>query len=56
MLLAHKIELDPNNEQRTYFKKASGVARKAYNWAMEEWKRRYEAGEKLNEAAPPTAQ
>ncbi len=51
MLLAHKIELDPNNEQRTYFKKASGVARKAYNWALEEWKRRYEAGEKLNEAA-----
>jgi putative transposase len=51
MLLAHKIELDPNNEQRTYFKKASGVARKAYNWALEEWKGRYEAGEKLNEAA-----
>lgn len=51
MLLAHKIELNPNNTQRSYFFQAAGIARKAYNWALEEWQRQYEAGEKPNEAA-----
>jgi len=51
MLLAHKIELQPNNEQTTYFLKASGVARKAYNWALQEWERQYQNGEKPSEAA-----
>ncbi|WP_242522415.1 helix-turn-helix domain-containing protein [Candidatus Methylacidiphilum infernorum] len=37
MMIAHKIALDPNNPQATYFAKAAGVARKAYNWALEEW-------------------
>ncbi|MDR1533891.1 MAG: helix-turn-helix domain-containing protein, partial [Planctomycetota bacterium] len=44
MLISHKIALDPNNKQRTYFARASGVARYAYNWALAEWKRQYEAG------------
>lgn len=43
MLLAHKIELMPNNKQATYFEMAAGVARFAYNWALEEWNRQYEA-------------
>ncbi len=43
MLIAHKIALDPNNKQATSFKKACGVARFAYNWALAEWKRQYEA-------------
>lgn len=43
MLIAHKIALDPNNAQATYFKKACGVARFAYNWALAEWTRQYEA-------------
>ena len=30
----HIIALDPNNTQATYFKKACGVARFAYNWAL----------------------
>jgi putative transposase len=51
MIRAHKIRLYPNNKQATYFAKASGVARFAYNWALAEWKRRYEAGEKVSEAA-----
>ena len=34
MILAHRIRLDPNNVQRTYFAKACGVARFAYNWAL----------------------
>ena len=49
MIRAHKIRLYPNNAQATYFAKACGVARFAYNWALAEWKRRYEAGEKVNE-------
>jgi len=46
MILAHKIALVPNNVQRTHFAKAAGVARFAYNWALAEWNRRYDAGEK----------
>ncbi|STZ07179.1 Probable transposase [Moraxella caprae] len=38
----HIIELKPNHKQATYFKKACGVARFAYNWALAEWKRQYE--------------
>lgn len=44
--ISHKIELVPNNKQKTYFRKAFGCARLAYNWGLAEWKRRYEAGEK----------
>lgn len=46
MQRAHKIKLDPNNKQATYFAKAAGTARFAYNWALAEWQRQYEAGEK----------
>jgi putative transposase len=51
MLLAHKIALDPNNKQATYFARACGVARFAYNWALAEWKREFEAGGKPSDAA-----
>lgn len=43
MILGHTIELKPNNKQTTHFKKACGVARFAYNWALAEWKNQYEA-------------
>jgi putative transposase len=49
MILAHKIALDPNKEQRTYFAKATGTARFAWNWALAEWQRQYKAGDKPNE-------
>ena len=49
MILAHKIRLDPNNKQRTYFAKACGVARFSYNWALSEWKRLYESGQQVSE-------
>jgi putative transposase len=42
MLISHKIALDPNHRQMTYFARACGVARFAYNWALAEWKRQYE--------------
>jgi putative transposase len=51
MIRAHKIQLKANNKQATYFAKAAGVARKAYNWALEEWQKQYQAGSKPNEAA-----
>jgi putative transposase len=43
-MLAHKIELNPNNKQRTYFAKAAGVARFSYNWALSEWQKEYDLG------------
>jgi putative transposase len=45
MLIAHKIALDPNNAQATYFARAAGVARFAYNWALAEWTRQYKRHE-----------
>jgi putative transposase len=51
MLRAHKIELKTNNKQATYCAKASGTARKAYNWALTEWNKQYQAGGKPSEAA-----
>ncbi|RYZ82218.1 MAG: hypothetical protein EOP04_22480 [Proteobacteria bacterium] len=50
MHTAHRIEIAPNNKQRTYFSKASGTARFAYNWALREWKNEYEDGQKPTEA------
>jgi putative transposase len=35
---AHMIRLNPNPEQEVYFRKACGVARHAYNWALARWK------------------
>ncbi|SPJ17025.1 transposase [Burkholderiales bacterium] len=45
----HKIRLDPTQAQATYFARACGTARFAYNWALAEWKREYEAGGKPSE-------
>ena len=50
MIIAHKIALDPNAAQESYFARACGTARFAYNWALAEWKREYLAGEKPSEA------
>jgi len=50
ILRAHKIRLKPNRKQETYFRRAAGTARFAYNWALAEWQREYSAGGKPNEA------
>lgn len=39
MIVAHRIQLLPNNAHVTYFRKACGVARVAWNWALGEWER-----------------
>ena len=46
--ISHKIELKPNNKQKTYFRKAFGCARLAYNWGLAEWQRKYKKGEKVS--------
>ncbi len=44
--LAHKIRLDPTPDQIRFFKQAAGTARFVWNWALAEWNRQYEAGQK----------
>ena len=48
MMRAHKIELVPTLEQETYFRKACGTSRFAYNWGLQRWNEMYAAGEKPN--------
>ena len=43
VIRGHIIRLDPTDKQATYFAKACGVARLAYNWALAEWQRQYQA-------------
>lgn len=51
MLLTHKIALYPNDDQRNYFKRASGTSRFVWNWALDEWNRQYASGQKPNAMA-----
>src|SRR5712692_6960834 len=46
MIKAHKIRLNPMPEQAVYFAKSAGTSRFVWNWALAEWNRQYEAGEK----------
>ena len=55
MLMAHRIALDLTNKQATYMARAAGTARFAYNWALAEWKRQYEAW-KLDNSQPKPSQ
>ena len=48
MIISHKIELQPNNKAKTYFSKAFGCSRLAYNWGLARWKEKYEAGENVS--------
>lgn len=42
MQVSHKIELNPNNKQKTYFLRACGVMRFCWNWGLAEWQRQYQ--------------
>ena len=46
MIRTHKIRLHPTEEQKNYFARAAGTSRFVWNWALAEWNRQYEAGEK----------
>lgn len=51
LIKTHRIELKPNAAQAAIFRQCVGASRFAYNWALAEWQRQYQAGEKPNEAA-----
>lgn len=55
MLVAHRIRLVPNNVQATALARAAGTARFAYNWALAEWNKQYQA-HKLDPAVPAPSQ
>lgn len=46
MIFTHKIALDLTDAQEAYCRRAAGTARLTYNWALAEWTRQYQAGEK----------
>lgn len=46
MQRSHKIQLVPNNKAQTYFARACGCARLAYNWGLAQWSAQYKAGGK----------
>jgi putative transposase len=46
MQIAHKIELKSNRTQETYYRKACGVSRFTWNWALAEWDVQYKAQKK----------
>src|SRR5215813_4306138 len=47
MQRAHLIRLNTMPEQEVYFRKACGVARHAYNWALARWKEARSRGERV---------
>ncbi len=51
MMRAHRIELVPTPEQETYFRKACGTARFAYNWGLARWNELHAVGEQPNALA-----
>lgn len=51
MLLAHRIRLDPTPAQSDYFARAAGTARRVWNWALAEWRRQVENGQRPNAMA-----
>jgi putative transposase len=54
MIRAHRIALAPNNRQATYFARAAGTARFAYNWALAEWQCQYAAWKQDNSLPKPS--
>ena len=48
MLLAHRIRIDATLDQRAYFARAAGTARRVWNWALAEWQRQVGAGQRPN--------
>lgn len=54
MYKVHKVRLDPNNVQATGLSRATGVARFAYNWGLEQWSKQYDEFKKGERDARPT--
>lgn len=47
MIKAHKIRLNPTPEQEKYFWQCAGVARFAWNWALDKYNHRKSEGQKV---------
>jgi putative transposase len=45
---SHVIRLNPTPEQEIYFRKACGIARHAYNWALARWKEARADGKRVS--------
>ena len=43
---AHKIKLNPTNNQKIFFEKSFGTVRFTYNWALNKWQEDYKSGVK----------
>jgi putative transposase len=54
MKIGNKIRLYPNNEQATYFAKACGVSRFAYNWGLARWNEMAQARRECKQNKSPT--
>ena len=50
MIRAHLIKIDPTYEQEEFFWQCTGASRKFFNWGLERWLKKREAGETTNEA------
>ena len=50
MYRSHKIRLYPTARQEVYFRRACGVSRFAWNFALNYWNEQYKAGNKVSEA------
>jgi len=55
MITAHKIRLEPNNQQAGHLVRAAGTARFAYNWGLARWKEQYKA-HKMDPSVPTPSQ
>jgi putative transposase len=51
VIRGHHIKLDPTVKQTEFFWRCFGIARKAFNVALEEWQKQHTAGDKPNEYA-----
>ena len=51
LVRSHRIALVPRAAQEVRLRQAVGISRFSYNWALAEWKRQYQAGEKPSEGA-----
>lgn len=50
----HKIRLYPNKSQSAWLKKACGISRFVYNWALTEWSKQYEEFKQDNTKPKPS--
>lgn len=51
VVLSHRVALVPTAAQEVLLRQAVGVSRFAFNWALAEWQRQYQAGERPSEGA-----